>query len=141
MGSHKPKSAELQSVSTPPYCGLPNLSHHLPVDAVVVDVAAWVVDTVVVTFGVVVVVVVDVCAVVACVVEVDVDVAQEPKTSDVTIRQVKTIQNIPLFIYPPLNIDWLKTILFDADFTMGFPWNVNLFRQGRPYNLNAGARQ
>jgi hypothetical protein len=130
----------LQSVNTPPYCGLPNLSHQFPVSAVEVDVATWVVDVVVVTFGVVVVVVV-VCVVVdACVGVVD-DVVQEASTSDVTIRQVKTIQNIPLFIYPPLNIDWLKTIRFDADFTMGFPWNVNLFRQGRPYNLNAGARQ
>ena len=120
MGSHKPKSAELQSVSTPPYCGLPNLSHHLPVDAVGVDVAAWVVDTVVVTFGVVVVVViVVVCEVVdACVGVVD-DVVQEAKTSDVTIRQVKTIQNIPLFIDPPLITDWLKTTQFE-DWQMVF---------------------
>jgi hypothetical protein len=71
------------------------------VEAVVVDVATWVVDAVVVTFGVVVVVVADVCAVVGCVVEVDVDLVQEASTSDVTIRQVKTIQNIPLFIYSP----------------------------------------
>jgi hypothetical protein len=76
--------------------------------------------------------VVDVCAVVdACVGVVD-DVVQEASTSDVTIRQVKTIQNIPLFIYPPLIIDRLITIRFDADFTMGFLWNVNLFRQRRP---------
>jgi hypothetical protein len=76
----------------------------------------------------------------ACVGVVD-DVVQEASTSDVTIRQVKTIQNIPLFIYPPLIIDRSKTIRFDADFTMSFPENVNLFRQRRPHSLNTGACQ
>jgi hypothetical protein len=75
--------------------------------------------------------VVDVCAVVdACVGVVD-DVVQEASTSDVTIRQVKTIQNIPLFIYPPFIFKWLKTTQFEDDSANGFPGNVNLFRQGR----------
>ena len=58
-----------------------------------VDVATWVVDVVVFTFWVVVVVVIDVVCVGgdACVGVVD-DVVQEARTSDVTIRQVKTIQ-------------------------------------------------
>jgi hypothetical protein len=76
----------------PPYCGVPRLSHQLPV-AVVVVVA--VVE--VVTFEVVVVVVVFVVVVDA---EVDdvVFVVQDANKSDATRTKVSVIQVIPLFI-------------------------------------------
>jgi len=86
-------------VIVPPYCGLPSLSHQLPVVAVVVTVVVIGTD-VEVTFvvgagtdeemGEGVDVEVDVL--------VDVDVPQDAKTSDVTMRQIITTQIAPLFI-------------------------------------------
>ena len=82
---------------SPPYCGLPRLSHQFPVVAVVVvlvvDVGGAVV--VVVVLVVVVVVVVDFDVVVV----VDVVLVQDTKTSDITMRQVSAIQIVPLFIH------------------------------------------
>jgi hypothetical protein len=86
-------------VNVPPYCGLPNLSHQFPIPAVagvVVDMAVGFVlgiTEVMVVVGVVVVVVF---------VKVDtdvIDVLQDAKTIDITIRQVSIIQIIPLFIW------------------------------------------
>jgi 1-acyl-sn-glycerol-3-phosphate acyltransferase len=85
-------------VIVPPYCGLPRLSHQFPVVAVVIEVG-WVVVVevgwvIVVEVGWVIVVVVPTVDVVALVVV----LAQDAKTSDVTMRQVNTIQIAPLFI-------------------------------------------
>jgi uncharacterized membrane protein len=79
----------------PPDCGVPRLSHQLPVTVVVVGAA--VVVAVAVGWVVVVVVVVVMDVVVDVGMDV-VDVAQDAKTRDVTMRQVSTIQIIPLFI-------------------------------------------
>jgi hypothetical protein len=81
---------------TPPYCGLPRLSHQLPVPEVVgfVEVGAVLA---VVRGGAVVLVVVVVVVTVAVDVAV-VDVLQEARTSDITMRQVSAIQIVPLFI-------------------------------------------
>jgi hypothetical protein len=80
-------------VNSPPYIGLPSLSHQCPVVAVVVVVFVVVGDD-----EVVVVVVLVVEGVVVGVVVV-LDVVQDAKTNDVTIRQVSTIQIAPLFIH------------------------------------------
>jgi hypothetical protein len=72
----------IASTISPPYCGLPRLSHQFPVVVVVVVIGGAV-------------------AVVVVVVDVGVDVVEVPqdaKTSDVTMRQVNTIQIAPLFI-------------------------------------------
>ena len=91
-------------VSVPPYCGVPRLSHQFPVEVAVTAVVTAVVDVVdVVVCRLVVVVVVVVAAGVVEVVEV-VEVVvvdfeeQDANTSDVTIRQVSTIQITPFFI-------------------------------------------
>jgi len=81
-------------VNVPPYCGLPRLSHQLPLAAVVVDIVVVGVVGMTVVVDVVVRVDVDVG------VDVDVvDVAQDAKTSDVTMRHVSTIQIAAFFIY------------------------------------------
>jgi len=73
----------------PPYCGAPSLFHQLPV--AVVDVFGTVVGAVIVV--VVVLVGVAVTVLVVAVVEVVVvDVAQDAKTSDISMRQVSKIQ-------------------------------------------------
>ena len=80
----------------PPYVGVPRLSHQFPavvVVAVVVTTADVVVD-VMVNVGVV-----DVLDVVLVVlVDVALDLAQDARTSDITMRKVSTIQINPLFI-------------------------------------------
>jgi hypothetical protein len=83
-------------VIVPPYCGVPRLSHQVPVATVVV-VDAVVVGTVVVTLVVGFVVWVGVVVVVD--VEIDVVPEQDTKTSDVIMRNVSTIQIAPLFIH------------------------------------------
>jgi hypothetical protein len=83
-----------RKVISPPYCGVPNLSHQCP--AAVVVVGAVVLAAVVVVLVVVVLVVVVVFVVVE--VEDAVFVVQDAKTRDVTIRQVSNIQVIPLFM-------------------------------------------
>ena len=88
-------------VSVPPYCGVPRLSHQFPVEVAVTAVVTAVVDVVdvVVCRLVVVVVVVAAAGVVEVVEVVVVDFEeQDAKTSDVTIRQVSTIQITPFFI-------------------------------------------
>ena len=88
--------AFIRTTISPPYCGLPRLSHQFPVVAVVVAVVVGgvVVLVVVVLVVVVVVLVVDVG------VEVDdvVFVVQDAKTKDATIRQLSAIQITPLFM-------------------------------------------
>jgi hypothetical protein len=83
-------------VNEPPYFGVPSLSHQFPATVVVEVVTVVAVDCVVVVVlvvvdVVVVLVVVDVGAVVVVLV-------QDAKTRDMAIRQVSTIQVIPLFI-------------------------------------------
>jgi len=86
-----------RKVIVPPYCGLPSLSHQFPV--VTVDFEVAIVGTVVgVTVIFEVEVEVDAGGSVGVVTVVAVDVLQEAKTSDIAIRQVSTIQIIPLFI-------------------------------------------
>ena len=84
-------------VNEPPYSGVPSELHQFPAAAVVVVVVVVAVDCVVVVVLVVVVVVVLVVVVVE--VGVVVVLVQDAKISDVNIRQVSTIQVIPLFIY------------------------------------------
>ena len=87
----------VRSEISPPYCGLPSLSHQLEVTAVEVVVAAGlVVDVVtraVVVFEVVVTAGVD--NVVVVVVDV---VVHDARIRDVTIKHVSAIQANPLFI-------------------------------------------
>jgi hypothetical protein len=88
-------------VSVPPYFGVPRLSHQFPIAALVVTVVVVGMFVLVVVngeFAVVVVVVVFVD--VDMEVEVDVDLAQDVKISEVTTRQVDTIQMAPLFMFP-----------------------------------------
>lgn len=85
----------------PPYCGVPRLSHQFPVEVVVAAVVTGA-DVVVDVEAVVAVVTgTDVVVVVSEVVDVDVvlDLAQDAKINDVTMRQVSTIQKTPFFIY------------------------------------------
>jgi hypothetical protein len=82
----------------PPYCGLPRLSHQFPPPEVVagfVDVGAVLL---VVVRGAVVL---GEEVVIAGAVEVEVDVVevlQDARTSDITMRPVSAIQIVPLFI-------------------------------------------
>jgi hypothetical protein len=83
---------------SPPYCGLPSLSHQFPADGVVVG---FTVDKVVevVLAAVAVTEVVNVVFWDLLVTEVDdVEVVQEAKINDVMMREVSTIQIVPLFI-------------------------------------------
>ena len=80
-------------VNVPPYCGIPRLSHQCP--AVFVVATVVVARVVAVDVGLVMFVVVVLLMVV---VWVDVDVVQEAKTNDVMMREVSTIQIVPLFI-------------------------------------------
>ena len=80
--------------NSPPYCGVPSLSHQFPV----VTVVAVVVLVVVIVLVVVVVVLVVLDIVVDAVVDVVVFVAQDAKTRDVTRKQVSAIQMAPPFI-------------------------------------------
>ena len=83
----------------PPYCGVPRLFHQFPVVVVSVVVGERVVVGVEVVVDVVVVFVVDVVVDVGMeVVDVVVDLAQDAKTSDVTMIQISIIQTNPLFI-------------------------------------------
>jgi hypothetical protein len=84
----------IRIIMSPPYCGLPRLSHQFPAFEVVGFVVGAIVGTVVDVVLVVIVV-----GVVAWVdVEVGVDVVQDARISDVTMRQVSNIQIVPLFI-------------------------------------------
>jgi len=88
-------------VNVPPYCGIPRLSHQLPVDVVVAAVVTAAVDVVVVgIIAVVDVVVVAIAAVVVVVIGVlvVVDELQDANTSDATMRKVSAIQITPFFI-------------------------------------------
>jgi hypothetical protein len=80
---------------SPPYCGLPSLSHQFPVDGV--DVGFTVDKVVEVVLGAVAVTEV-VNMVVWDLPVTDVDVVQEAKINDVKMREVSTIQINPLFI-------------------------------------------
>ena len=86
-------------VSVPPYCGVPSLSHQLPV--------ALAVAVVVVVLGMVMGVDVafevgwDVVDAVDVEIVVVVDLAQDAETSDATMRHVRIIQIVPFFIEPP----------------------------------------
>jgi hypothetical protein len=82
---------------SPPYCGLPRLSHQLPVPEVVVGFVEVGAVLTVVSGGAVVLVVVVVVVTMAVDVAV-VDVLQEARTSDITMRQVSAIQIVPLFM-------------------------------------------
>jgi hypothetical protein len=85
-------------VSVPPYCGVPSLSHQFPAEPAEVvvgladDIVAWIVVEVVVLA--IVGAVVDVVAGI----DIEVEVEHEAKIIDITMRQVKAIQVIPLFI-------------------------------------------
>jgi hypothetical protein len=87
-------------VIVPPYCGVPRLSHQLPLVAVVVFTGVVVdVDTAAVVVVVVVCVVVVALVVVCVVAAVVVEELQDAKTKDVAIRKVSNIQIAPLFIW------------------------------------------
>jgi hypothetical protein len=103
-GSQSEGSDTNRSVIVPPYCGVPSLSHQLPV-AAVVDVVE------IVVFGVLVGVLVEIAVgvldaaievVVDCRIVAEVDVEQDAKTSDITMRQINNIQIVPLFILTSL---------------------------------------
>lgn len=85
----------MRMVRTPPYVGVPRLSHHFPVVAVELLVVGGIV---IVAWLVVVVVVVGLIFVVVVVVVDVLELVQEAKTNDVRRRQVRTIQIVPLFI-------------------------------------------
>jgi len=81
---------------SPPYCGLPSLSHQCPV--VEADVVVVLAVAVVVVLAVVVGIEVCVEVVVDVLVDDVVDVAQDARASDVTKRQLSAIQIAFLFI-------------------------------------------
>lgn len=92
-------SEETEVTNVPPYIGVPRLSHQCPVDvvvAVVVTTADDVVD--VVTEVASVEVVMEVVVVDVCVVDVELDVLQDAKTSEITMIQVSSTQITPLFM-------------------------------------------
>ena len=102
---------EVAMVSVPPYFGVPRLSHQFPVEAVVVVTveAVEVVDVGIITVEVeVVVAMVDVTVVGVLVV---VDEEQDASTSDITMRQVSTIQIILLFMLSPFYL--ILNLIFD----------------------------
>ena len=92
----------IAAVITPPYCGVPRLSHQFPVevvDTVVVTIALDVVEVGVIVEVVVVAITEVVVVVAGIVVELVVfDEEQDANTSDVTIKMVSAIQITPLFI-------------------------------------------
>jgi hypothetical protein len=100
QGSRLVKSKALERTSVPPYCGLPSLSHQLPVVPVAEVVVAFVV-VVVEVVDTVATVVVWVVVLEAVVVVVVVDVPQDAKTIDATMSRVMTSQKVPFFISPP----------------------------------------
>jgi hypothetical protein len=89
----------IRYVIVPPYCGVPRLSHQFPVEVVVAavvieaDVVVDVEAVVAVVTGTEVVVEVGVVAGS----DVVLDLAQDVKTIDITMRQVSTIQKILFF--------------------------------------------
>jgi hypothetical protein len=89
-----------RKVNVPPYCGVPRLSHHFPVDVVVTAVVTAAVD--VVEVGIIAVDAVDVVVLgiifVVDVVSVVLDDLQDANTIDITMRQVSIIQINPFFI-------------------------------------------
>jgi len=87
-----------EMVNSPPYCGLPSLSHQFPVVIVVVAVGFVVFAVAVMVARVVVLANVDVVMDVVTDGMVDVDVLQDPKTSDVTKSQASSTQITPFFI-------------------------------------------
>jgi hypothetical protein len=94
-----------EAVIMPPYCGVPRLSHQLPVLVVVTDTAEVVADVDVVVAVVVLVAVVDSCAVVVIRVVVAVEVVavvfeelQDARTRDKTKMPIRITQFLPLFI-------------------------------------------
>jgi len=88
-----------RKVISPPYFGVPNLSHQFPVTVVVVGVVVELeFVVVVVVLGAVVVVL----AVVVVVVAEVVFVVQDANIRDVTSRQLSIIQVIPFFIQTSL---------------------------------------
>jgi len=92
----------IAAVITPPYCGVPKLSHQFPVEVVVVvtttvvDVFVW--GDVVVTLVVVAVVALAVVDIVVDDVVVVVDELQDANTNESTIRLVNATPIIPFFI-------------------------------------------
>jgi hypothetical protein len=113
----------IRRVIIPPYCGLPRLSHQLPVPAVVVGFVEVGAVLAVVTGGEVVFVVVVVVVMGAVAVEVDVvDVLQDARTSEITMRQVSAIQINPLFISSSLclNMENFRMIDYDLIFRVHF---------------------
>jgi hypothetical protein len=114
---------EVAIVIVPPYLGVPRLSHQFPVEAVVVVTveAVEVVDVGIITAVVEVVVVAVAVDVTVVGVLVVVDEEQDASTSDITIRQVNTIQITfpfmlsPFYLILDLILDWWKidyTIIF-----------------------------
>jgi hypothetical protein len=89
----------IRYVIVPPYCGVPRLSHQFPVE--VVDAVVVTGADVVVEVGAVVAVVTGIDAVVEVGVvagtDVVLDLAQDAKINDVTMRQVSTIQKTLFF--------------------------------------------
>jgi hypothetical protein len=113
----------IRRVIIPPYCGLPRLSHQLPVPAVVVGFVEVGAVLAVVTGGEVVFVVVVVVVMGAVAVEVDVvDVLQDARTSEITMRQVSAIQINSLFISSSLclNMENFRMIDYDLIFRVHF---------------------
>jgi len=92
----------IAAVITPPYLGVPKLSHQFPVEVVVavtaavVDVLVW--SDVVVTLVVVAVVALAVVDMVVDDVVVVVDELQDANTNESTMRLVNATQIIPFFI-------------------------------------------
>jgi hypothetical protein len=82
---------------SPPYVGIPSLSHQFPVLAVEVTVCVIGCAVVVVVAALLVVLVVEVAEVIMDV-EVVLDLLQDASTKDVAIRKVNAIQIILLFI-------------------------------------------
>jgi hypothetical protein len=99
QGSRLVKSKALERTNVPPYCGLPSLSHQLP-DIPVVEVVVTLVVVVVEVVETGATVVVWVVVLEAVVVLVVVDVPQDAKTIDATMRRVMTSQKVPFFISP-----------------------------------------
>ena len=103
-GSQSEGSDTNRRVIVPPYRGVPSLSHQLPVVAVVDVVEIVVLDVLVGVLVEIATGVLDAAieVVVDCRVVAEVDVEQDAKTSDNTMRQINNIQIVPLFIQTSL---------------------------------------
>jgi hypothetical protein len=110
---------------SPPYCGVPSLSHQLPVGRVLGAVVTLVVAGVEAIEVAELVKIVGAAVADFVVVDVVVEVAHDAKTRDDVMRTVSAIQAIPLFIGPPpILMEYCWYIDYNLIFEKSFSYSV-----------------